>query len=71
MAYPAILSVMITWPLALALFIGALLLHLEIIQRDMNAPKPPDPFRQERLRGGESLDPDDEVFLNPRFPKRR
>ena len=71
MAFPAILPGMITWPLALALFFGALLLHLEIIQRDMNAPKPPDPFRQERLRGGESLDPDDEVSPNPRFPKRR
>jgi predicted lipid-binding transport protein (Tim44 family) len=71
MAYPAILSVMITWPLALALFIGALLLHLEIARGDMNAPRPPDPFRQERLRGGESLNPDDEVAPNPRFPKRR
>ena len=67
-AFGAILASMLTWPLTLALFLGALLLHLEIVQRDLNAPKPPDPYRSDRLRGGESLDPDSEVAPNPRFP---
>ena len=68
--FAAILSVMVSWPMALALFLGALLLHLEIVRRDFQAPKPPDPFRQDRIRGGESLDPDAEVAPNPRFPDR-
>jgi|GEM_PF-3728227 len=59
---------MISWALALALFLGALLLHLEIARRDLEAPPPPDPYRDERIRNGESLDPDSETAPQPRFP---
>ena len=62
---------MIIWPLALTLFPGALLLHAELARRDLNAPVSPDPFRRDRLRNGESLDPDGEIAPNPRFPSRR
>lgn len=61
---------MISWPLALTLFLGALLLHAELARRDLNAPVPPDPFCPDRLRNGESPDPDAETAPNARFPNR-
>lgn len=68
--YP-LLPTMLTWPLTLALFLGALLLHLEIVRRDFEAPKPPAPYWRDQLKGLESLDSDSEISPNPCFPNRR
>jgi hypothetical protein len=60
---------MISWALALALLLGAFVLHAEIAARDLNGPRPRDPYRAERLRNGESLDPDNETSPDPCFPR--
>jgi hypothetical protein len=61
---------MISWPLAVILFLALLLLHAEIVTRDLNAPRPNDPYRRDRFRNGESPDPDSETAPDPRFPDR-
>ena len=61
---------MISWFLALALLLGAFALHAEIAARDLNARRPRDPYRADRLRNGESLDPDNETSPDPCFPRR-
>lgn len=60
---------MISWALALALLLGAFVFHAEIAARDLNGPRPRDPYRAERLRNGESLDPDNETSPDPCFPR--
>ena len=62
---------MMSWALALALFLFAIVIHLMIVIPDYIAPKPRDPYRYYRFRDGESRDPDAEVAANPRFPERR
>ncbi len=62
---------MISWALALALFLGAFVLHAEIVGRDLNAPRPRDPYRADRIKNGESLDPDNETAPDPCHPPRR